>query len=57
MRTFDVEVGEPDVYIRVNNDGVPVKAYEIQTSKRKSSAQLDLVKGLLKNIVLKFKRK
>jgi hypothetical protein len=57
MRVFDVESGEPDVYIRVNDSNRPIKAYAVQVSKRKFSVQLGKVEGLLRSIVLKFKRK
>ena len=57
MRVVDVESGETDVFIRVNDKGKPVKAYEVQVSKRKSSAQLNSVKGVMENFVLKHCRK
>lgn len=57
MRVFDVNSGEPDIYIRVNDAGKPVRAYEVQISKRKLTIQLDRVRGFVENIVLRFKRK
>ena len=56
MKILDVKAGETDVYIRVHNECKPVNVYQVQISKRKLTAQLNGVKGFVKDLVLKFKR-
>ena len=56
MKILDVDAADNDVYIRVYNDSKPVNVYQVQISKRKLTAQLNSVKGFVKDLVIKFKR-
>lgn len=40
MRVIDVEAGESNVYVRLRSKDKQEKMYELQSSKRKNSAQL-----------------
>jgi len=56
MKVIDIKAGDSDVYIRVNDEHKTINVYQVQVSKRKYTAQLNSVKGFVKDVVLKFKR-
>lgn len=57
MRIFEVEAGEPDVYVVVAQDGKRKRVYAIESSLRKVSAQLSKVTDWVKTHVLAIIRR